>query len=804
MRLEKRVLNGLKEYLHQERGRCHQVFHALQKIDRPFLLRNEIQDCFASLCDSEETKTLEATPLAKVISQTQEAVVRPPWLCFAVRPQVGKWHFIKFHLETMTVSLVSASEFLQLKEQQLDGGSDGENWMLEFDIGPFTRDVPKLREARSIGRGVEFLNRRLSSQLFQGNGHGDRLLFEFLRVHSCQGQQLMLLDTVEDPDSLRQALRDAESYLGKQDPQSKWKEHATALDKLGFAAGWGATAGRIRDTMGLLLDLLEAPSPKAMEEFLARIPMVFSIAILSPHGWFGQANVLGRPDTGGQVVYILDQVRALEREMRRNLLDEGLEIDPQIVVVTRLIPEADETTCNERLEPIAGTEHARILRVPFRESSGEVVPQWISRFEIWPYLERFTLEVEKELLSELGARPDLIIGNYSDGNLVASLLAPRLGVTQCTIAHALEKAKYLYSDLYWKENDAQYHFASQFTADLISMNSSDFIITSTYQEIAGTEQTVGQYEAHEAFTMPGLFRTVQGIDVHDPKFNIVSPGADEEIYFPADKKEKRLLHLIPEIEELVFGDQANGKARGVLANREKPLLFSMARMDKIKNLTGLVEWYGRNPALRSAANLFIVGGYVEPERSGDQEEREQIEQMIRLLEEHDLHDQVRWVEAQVDRERNGELYRFVADSRGAFVQPALFEAFGLTVIESMSTGLPTFATCFGGPQEIIEDGVSGFHIDPTHGDEAAARMVAFFDTCQSRPEYWDEISRGALERVEARYTWKLYAERLMTLTRVYGFWKYVTRLDRAAARRYLEMFYTLQFRPLAEAIATAK
>jgi hypothetical protein len=45
--------------------------------------------------------------------------------------------------------------------------------------------------------------------------------------------------------------------------------------------------------------------------------MIFSIAILSPHGWFGQANVLGRPDTGGQVVYILDQVRALEEEMRR-------------------------------------------------------------------------------------------------------------------------------------------------------------------------------------------------------------------------------------------------------------------------------------------------------------------------------------------------------------------------------------------------------------------------------------------------------------------------------------------------------
>jgi hypothetical protein len=49
------------------------------------------------------------------------------------------------------------------------------------------------------------------------------------------------------------------------------------------------------------------------------------------------------------------------------------------------------------------------------------------------------------------------------------------------------------------------------------------------------------------------------------------------------------------------------------------------------------------------------------------------------------------------------------------VQPALYEAFGLTVIEAMTCGLPTFATCNGGPSEIIKNGKSGFHIDPYHG-----------------------------------------------------------------------------------------
>ena len=428
-----------------------------------------------------------------------------------------------------------------------------------------------------------------------------------------------------------------------------------------------------------------------------------------------------------------------------------------------------------------------------------MVPHWISRFEIWPYLERFADDAQRELLAELSGRPDLIVGNYSDGNLVATLMAQRLHVTQCNIAHALEKTKYLYSDLYWKDNEPEYHFSAQFTADLIAMNAADFIITSTYQEIAGDRSSVGQYESYGSYTMPGLYRVVNGIDIFDPKFNIVSPGADPEVYFPYSETDHRLAALHPEIEELVYGAPCDA-ARGQLAGRDKPLLFSMARLDHIKNITGLVEWFANSPRLRKAANLVVIAGHVDVTRSDDREEQEQIRRMHELMDEHGLDGEVRWLGMHLDKRLAGELYRYIADRRGAFVQPALFEAFGLTVIEAMSSGLPTFATRYGGPLEIIEDGVSGFHIDPNHGEEAAERMAGFFERAAREPAYWEQISRGALERVQARYTWKLYAERMMTLSRIYGFWKYVTNLERDETRRYLEMFYGLQFRPIARAM----
>ena len=528
--------------------------------------------------------------------------------------------------------------------------------------------------------------------------------------------------------------------------------------------------------------------------------MISRLLILSPHGYFGQDKVLGLPDTGGQVVYILDQVQALEREMCENLRRQGVQVEPKILIVTRLIPDAGQTTCNQRMEKVSGCNNAWILRVPFQKENGEIVRQWVSRFEIWPYLEDFSIAVEREAITELGGRPDLIIGNYSDGNLVASLLSQRLGVTQCNIAHALEKTKYLHSDLYWKENEAQYHFSCQYTADLIAMNNADFIITSTFQEIAGTEETVGQYGSYRSFTMPGLYRVIDGIDLYDPKFNIVSPGANAEVYFPFSDASRRLSSLHPELDDLLFGEAAV-QSRGMLTDPDKPIVFTMARFDRIKNLTGLVDWYANSPRLRECANLLIVGGYIDPAFSSDHEEQVQIRHMHQLMDEHGLDGQVRWLGMRLDKNLAGELYRYIADRRGVFVQPALFEAFGLTIIEAMSSGLPVFATIHGGPLEIIQHTRSGFHIDPNEGVAVANQIADFVEAYTNDSGVWDRLSSQAIQRVESRYTWKKYAERMMSLSRIYGFWKFVSGLEREETARYLQMLYHLQFRPLAAKIS---
>ncbi len=770
------------------------IFRSFASESKKFFLRSDISYKFEQFCEQHDC----TKPVASFIAGIQEAVVVDPWVYLLVRVGAGRWEYYRYDTETIEAEAIDASKFLQVKERMVNPALQDDDWVLEVDFAPCQRDFPKLKEQHSIGRGVEFLNRHLSNRLFTDAKQSEILLFDFLHQHQYEGQTLMLNNRIKEASQLIIALREAEDYLSSQAADATWQDIADKMQEMGFEPGWGRTVARVNDTINLLIDILEAPDSKNLEQFLARIPMNFKLAIISPHGFFGQANVFGLPDTGGQVVYILDQVKALEIEMSERLYEQGLDIEPQIIVISRLIPDAGKTTCNQKVEPIIGTKNAKILRVPFRDAEGKIIPYWISRFWIWPYLESFAVEVEKELVAELNGSPDFIIGNYSDGNLVASLLSQKLGVTQCTIAHALEKAKYLYSDLYWKANEEQYHFSAQFTADLLAMNSADFIISSSYQEIAGNGNSIGQYESHSSFTMPGLYRVTNGIDVYDPKFNIVSPGADESIYFAAKETERRLPELHPEIETIIYGS-ASDESRGELANPDKPIIFTMARLDRIKNLTGLVEWYARSPELQAKANLLVIAGHIHSE-STDDEEREQIAKMHDLMSKYGLDDKVRWVGKHLDKPVVGELYRYIADKRGIFVQPAVFEAFGLTVIEAMASGLPTFATCYGGPLEIIENGISGFHIKPDYAEETTTKLIDFFDRCNTEADYWEKISEGAIERVQTSYNWRLYAKRLITLSRIYGFWKYATNLESASKRRYLEMFYGLMYRPLAEKV----
>jgi sucrose synthase len=463
------------------------------------------------------------------------------------------------------------------------------------------------------------------------------------------------------------------------------------------------------------------------------------------------------------------------------------------MIVTRLIPENEGTTSNQRLEKVDGTEHCWILRVPFKDENQNVVPHWLSRFQVWPFLEQFALDTKSELLTEFGGKPDMIIGNYSDGNLVASLLAPWFQVIQCNIAHALEKPKFLFSDLYWQDMEKDYNFSLQFTADLVSMNKADVIISSTAQEIAGTDTALGQYESYCLFSMPELYKVTHGVNLLHPKFNVVSPGVDESIYFPYTDTSRRLKNQTKNLTERLFFEKGDD-IFGELKHPDKIPLFSMARLDKIKNLTGLLESFGQSRELQDRTNLILVTHTIREEKVTDEAELSELKKMYELIEEYGLQNKIRWIENS-SRQDGAESYRIIADRRGVFVQPALFEAFGLTVLEGMASGLPVFATQFGGPQEIIEDGKNGYLINPTQPELISQPVLEFLLRCEKAPSCWETLGGQAIIRVKERFTWDLYSEKLIKAAKLYGFWNYsVLGDEKKEVDRYCNLLFHMVFK----------
>ncbi len=768
--------------------------NAVMQSGKVFLVRGELLEIFHTIKDSLQDDAQKE--YEKMIGEIQEAIIGKQTIMLEVRERIAQSEYYRCNLDEITCERITVAEYLTAAEHGALPGLKQD--ILTINFKPFYERFPSVRDPKSIGSGMEYLNRYLSSEMFTSSERWHTLLLNFLTLHQYNGEQLLMNDRIGDLDKLFDSIDKGIALLSALPDDEPFASFKHDLQNIGFEKGLGSTAERVIDTLRLLRSLMESPDHEALKAFISRVPMIFNIAVVTPHGYFAQEGVLGMPDTGGQVVYILDQVRALEKAMIQSAADAGLEVEPKIIILTRLIQEAGNTTCNERLEKVHETKNVWILRVPFRAHNQEITRRWISRFEIYPYLQEFAEDASVELLAEFGRRPDLVIGNYTDGNLVATILTRMFGVTQCTIAHALEKSKYLYSNLYWKSLDEQYHFSLQFTADLIAMNASDFIITSSYQEITGTQTSIGQYESYKAFTMPELYRVENGINLFHPKFNVVSPGVNEKMFFPYSQSDQRFPELTQKVEELLYGPAGDPDIRGVLADPDKTPIFTMARLDKIKNLTSLVRWFGESKELRERANLIVVAGKINPEHTADHEEREEIHHMHRLMEEFQLDGQVRWIGKLFRKAESGEVYRIIADRKGIFVQPGLFEGFGLTVLEAMISGLPVFATQYGGPLEIIENGKSGFHIDPVNGKESAEKILKFITDAGNDPKVWDKISKGAIARVNAKYNWKMYSERLLSLAKVYGFWKFSANLRTSELYTYLDSLFHLLYKPMAQ------
>ncbi|MBN1258689.1 glycosyltransferase family 4 protein [Candidatus Peregrinibacteria bacterium] len=92
-----------------------------------------------------------------------------------------------------------------------------------------------------------------------------------------------------------------------------------------------------------------------------------------------------------------------------------------------------------------------------------------------------------------------------------------------------------------------------------------------------------------------------------------------------------------------------------------------------------------------------------------------------------------------------------------FILPSLREAFGLTVLEAMASGVIAIATNNGGTADIIENGKTGYLIPPGNIE----KIIETIYTILQNPDQKRDIEKAAIERVQSEFTASKMATRTM-------------------------------------------
>lgn len=128
---------------------------------------------------------------------------------------------------------------------------------------------------------------------------------------------------------------------------------------------------------------------------------------------------------------------------------------------------------------------------------------------------------------------------------------------------------------------------------------------------------------------------------------------------------------------------------------------------------------------------------------------------------------VRWLDGVPDEELPG-LYR----TAGLVVLPSVLvscyghrvdisELLGLVLLEAMASETPVVCTRVGGPPEVVQDGVTGFVVDPGDADQLRGRL----ETLLANEALARQMGRAGRSWVETHRTWDHCARRCLSAYR---------------------------------------
>ncbi|MFX1250061.1 MAG: glycosyltransferase [Promethearchaeota archaeon] len=320
------------------------------------------------------------------------------------------------------------------------------------------------------------------------------------------------------------------------------------------------------------------------------------ILMLSLHGYVAAEPELGKPDTGGQVIFVLELAKRFARF--------GINVD----LVTRRFedqPEVDQVNDN-----------FRVFRIPFGGKN------FIRKEDMHDYLSDFITNFLSKIRST-GLHYDVVNSHYWDAGWAGQRIAEELQIIHVHTPHSLG---------WWKKNEMQetegeiegdYRFEERIRKEYRIYQSCDHIIATT---TAQKEILTKQYGVLERY------------------ISVVPPGIDENRFFPVPKSEIaqiRKRYNLGSHDILLLGRLAENKgydlfiqcmpilrklvpdARIVMAigkedlGRDKEFKDSLLSLAEELNVVDMIDWRAYIPDEELAdvyrgAGIFVMPSRYEP------------------------------------------------------------------------------------------------------------------------------------------------------------------------------------------------
>jgi sucrose-phosphate synthase len=433
------------------------------------------------------------------------------------------------------------------------------------------------------------------------------------------------------------------------------------------------------------------------------------ILMISVHGLIRSQNMeLGRDaDTGGQTTYVVELASALAKHVQVEKVD----------LLTRLVDDPALSTDYALAEETIA-DGSRIIRLPCGPK------KYLRKEALWPHLDQM-VDQSLHFLRQQGRLPDVIHTHYADAGYVGKQLSTLLGIPLVHTGHSLgrpKQSRLLSSGRKQAAIERQFNFVQRIAVEEDVIKHASMVVTSTRQEI---DEQYGMYHNYAP-----------------QRCHVIPPGTDTSRFSPLGRKK--------------INPQLQSSIDRFLTEPNKPIILSISRPVLRKNLKGLLAAYGEDKQLQETANLVIVAGVREDIRDLEESQQAVMNDLLLDIDRYDLWGKVAFPK-HITQGDLPELYRLAAHRRGVFVNPALTEPFGLTLIEAAASGLPFIAPDDGGPRDILENCRNGLLADTLHSDHLAATMNAAL----SDRKQWRNWAKSGLINVKRHYSWHAHVDKYL-------------------------------------------